>query len=51
LIVARHAGCDTTILLRLFGSKQALFAEIPEGTFSLEPAFEGPTERLGVRVA
>ena len=49
--IAAAAGCDPTILLRLFGSKQALFAEIAEGAFSLEPAFEGPNEGLGERVA
>jgi AcrR family transcriptional regulator len=49
--IAAAAGCDPTILLRLFGSKQALFTEIAQGGFSLEPAFDGPSEGLGARVA
>jgi AcrR family transcriptional regulator len=49
--IAAAAGCDPTILLRLFGSKQALFAAIANGAFSLEPAFEGPKKGLGARVA
>ncbi len=36
---------------RLFGSKEALFTEIANGAFSLEPAFEGPMAGLGERVA
>lgn len=36
---------------RLFGSKEALFTQIAHQAFRLEPAFEGPVEGLGGRVA
>ena len=49
--IAADAGVDPAMLPRLFGSKEALFAEIANGAFSLEPAFEGPLEGLGGRVA
>jgi AcrR family transcriptional regulator len=49
--IAAAAGVDPAMLPRLFGSKEALFAEIANGAFSLEPAFEGPLHGLGARVA
>src|SRR5882757_6321658 len=49
--IAADAGVDPAMLSRLFGSKAALFAEIANRAFSLEPAFEGPLEGLGARVA
>jgi AcrR family transcriptional regulator len=49
--IAAAAGVDPAMVPRLFGSKEALFTEIANGAFGLEPAFEGPTEGLGERVA
>jgi len=49
--IAAAAGVDPAMVSRLFGSKEALFAQIADGAFSLEPAFEGPIEGLGERVA
>jgi AcrR family transcriptional regulator len=49
--IAAAAGVDPAMVPRLFGSKEALFTEIADGAFSLEPAFEGPMEGLGERVA
>ena len=49
--IAADAGVDPAMLPRLFGSKEILFAEIANGAFSLEPAFEGPLHGLGARVA
>ena len=45
------AGVDPAMVPRLFGSKEALFTIIAREAFSLEPAFEGPNEGLGERVA
>jgi AcrR family transcriptional regulator len=49
--IAEMAGVDPAMVPRLFGSKEAVLAEIANGAFSLEPAFEGPIKGLGVRVA
>jgi AcrR family transcriptional regulator len=49
--IAAAAGVDPAMVPRLFGSKEALFTLIADQAFSLEPAFEGPIEGLGERVA
>jgi AcrR family transcriptional regulator len=49
--IAAAAGVDPAMVPRLFGSKETLFSEIAHGAFSLEPAFEGPVEGLGERIA
>jgi AcrR family transcriptional regulator len=49
--IAASAGVDPAMLPRLFGSKEALFTEIANAAFGLEPAFEGPLQGLGARVA
>jgi AcrR family transcriptional regulator len=49
--LAAAAGVDPAIVIRSFGSKEALFAAVAEGAFALEPPFEGPTSGLGVRIA
>lgn len=49
--IAAAAGVDPAMLPRLFGSKEALFREIADHAFSLEPAFVGPIEALGAEVA
>jgi AcrR family transcriptional regulator len=49
--IAAAAGVDPAMVPRLFGSKEALFTLIADQAFSLEPAFDGPMEGLGERVA
>jgi AcrR family transcriptional regulator len=49
--IAMAAQTDAAIVIRLFGSKEALFAEVADHAFSLEPFFAGPLETLGKRVA
>lgn len=49
--IAGAAGVDPAMVPRLFGSKAALFTRVAREAFSLEPAFSGPTEGLGARVA
>lgn len=49
--IAQCAGVDPAMIPRLFGSKEALFRLIADRAFSLEPAFEGPLDKLGARVA
>jgi AcrR family transcriptional regulator len=49
--IAASAGTDPALVIRLFGSKEALFALVAESAFGLEPAFEGSLEQLGQRVA
>jgi AcrR family transcriptional regulator len=49
--VAAAAGTDAKIVLRLFGSKEALFDAVAAGAFDLEPSFLGPVDRLGERIA
>jgi AcrR family transcriptional regulator len=49
--IAEMAGVDPAMVPRLFGSKEAVFTEIADGAFSLEPSFEGPIKGLGERVA
>lgn len=49
--IASAAGVDPAMVPRLFGSKEALFTMIADSAFGLEPAFEGPIEGTGERVA
>lgn len=49
--IAALAETDAAIVMRLFGSKEALFTLVAEAAFGLEPAFEGSLEGLGKRVA
>lgn len=49
--LASAAGVDPAIVVRLFGSKEALFAAVAEDAFALEAPFEGPVAGLGLRVA
>lgn len=44
--IAEMAGVDPAMVPRLFGSKEAVFTEIADGAFSLEPSFEGPIKGL-----
>lgn len=49
--IAAAAGVDPAMVPRLFGSKEALFTIIANEAFELEPAFDGPLDGLGERVA
>jgi AcrR family transcriptional regulator len=49
--IAARADVDPAMVPRLFGSKAALFTIVAREAFSLEPAFEGPNQGLGERVA
>ncbi|MFK0162555.1 TetR family transcriptional regulator [Rhizobium sp. NPDC090279] len=49
--IAALASVDPAMVPRLFGSKEALFTTIADKAFGLEPAFEGPIEGMGRRVA
>ncbi len=49
--VAAAAGVDPAVVVRVFGSKEALFEAVAEGAFALEEAFQGPVENMGLRVA
>lgn len=49
--IAASADTDPAVVIRLFGSKEALFTLVADAAFGLEPAFEGPLEQLGQRVA
>jgi AcrR family transcriptional regulator len=49
--IAASAGVDPAVVMRLFGSKEALFAAVAEGAFALDAPFEGPAAGLGLRVA
>jgi len=49
--LASAAGVDPAIVVRLFGSKEALFAAVAADAFALEAPFEGPVAGLGLRVA
>jgi AcrR family transcriptional regulator len=49
--LAAAAGVDAAIVIRAFGSKEALFAAISEEAFTLGAPFEGPLSSLGQRVA
>lgn len=45
------AGVDPAIVIRLFGTKEAVFAAAADGAFALEPPFNGPLDGLGLRIA
>ena len=49
--LAEAADVDPAIVIRAFGSKEALFAEVAAGAFTLDAPFDGPRAGLGVRVA
>jgi AcrR family transcriptional regulator len=49
--VAALAGTDPAIVVRLFGSKEALFTAVADDAFALEPPFDGPLDELGLRIA
>lgn len=49
--IAKRAGTDAAIVVRLFGSKEALFQEVAKTAFDLEAAFEGSRETMGQAVA
>jgi AcrR family transcriptional regulator len=49
--IATRAGTDAAIVIRLFGSKEALFQEVAKTAFDLDAAFEGPRETIGEAVA
>ncbi len=49
--LAAAAGVDPAIVIRLFGSKEALFSAAAEDAFELEAPFDGPLEGLGRRFA
>jgi AcrR family transcriptional regulator len=49
--IAEAAGTDPAILIRVFGSKATLFADVAALAFQDEAAFEGPLETLGERLA
>jgi AcrR family transcriptional regulator len=49
--LAAAAGVDAAIVIRAFGSKEALFATIADEAFTLGAPFEGPPGSLGQRVA
>lgn len=49
--IAQSADVDVAMIPRLFGSKEALFKQIADNAFNLEPAFSGPLKGLGKRVA
>lgn len=40
--IAAQAEVDPAIVIRIFGSKEALFAAVANGAFALEPPFAGP---------
>ncbi|HEY0250007.1 MAG TPA: TetR family transcriptional regulator [Kofleriaceae bacterium] len=47
--LAEEADVDPAIVIRLFGSKEALFAAVARTAFALEPPFAGPID--GARIA
>ncbi len=49
--LAAAAGVDPAIVIRLFGSKEALFAAVAADAFALEPPFDGPLDGWGLRIA
>ncbi len=49
--LAAAAAVDPAVVIRLFGSKEALFAAVAADAFALEPPFDGPLEGWGVRIA
>lgn len=49
--LAADAGADPAVVIRLFVSKEALFAAVAADAFGLEPPFDGPLAGLGIRIA
>jgi AcrR family transcriptional regulator len=49
--LAAAANVDPAIVIRLFGSKEALFTEVAAGAFTLEAPFDNARDGLGLRVA
>ena len=49
--LAASARVDPALLIRLFGSKEAVFAAVARDAFALDGAFEGPAAGLALRVA
>jgi AcrR family transcriptional regulator len=49
--IASAADTDPAIIIRLFGSKAELFAELAKHVFRDEEVFQGPLKSLGQRLA
>lgn len=49
--IAADAGVDPSLVIRHFGSKEALFLEVLDFEGYVRPPLEGPIETLGVRLA
>ena len=49
--ISMMADTDPAIVIRLFGSKAALFEALAENAFGSEEVFQGPLETLGLRLA
>jgi AcrR family transcriptional regulator len=49
--LAAAAEVDPAMIIRSFGSKEALFAAVAQDAFSLDGPFEGPATDLALRVA
>ena len=45
------ADTDPAIVIRLFGAKEKLFAELAENAFGNEKLFQGPLQSLGAQLA
>jgi AcrR family transcriptional regulator len=49
--IAARGSTDPAIIMRLFGSKEALFEEVARSAFDLEAAFEVKIEEMGAAIA
>lgn len=49
--LAAAARVDPAIVIRLYGSKEALFSAVAGEAFALEPVFDGPNQELSHRIA
>ncbi len=49
--LAAAAAVDPAMIIRLFGSKEALFAAVAQGAFALEGPFTGGASGLAARIA
>lgn len=49
--IATAADTDPAIVMRLFGSKLALFTQLAERAFGSEAVFDGPLDTMGLRLA
>ena len=49
--IASDADVDPATLIRVFGSKEALFADVAAGAFRFEAPFKGSIRGLGRRIA